>query len=105
MAAAPTYIVKMVDANSLSADDRAAAELRFRMALEFAVGGPEYVLPSLQAYMLAQTLNEGLPLEETSEAVEQVIALWQNAETDAILAAMRPLGDNLDNARFEILPL
>jgi hypothetical protein len=105
MAAAPTYVVKMVDANSLSADDRAAAELRFRMALEFAVGGPEYVLPSLQAYMLAQTLTEGLPLEEASEAVEQVIALWQNAETDAILAAMRPLGDNLDNARFEILPL
>ena len=105
MAAAPTYVVKMVDANSLSADDRAAAELRFRMALEFAVGGPEYVLPSLQAYMLAQTLNEGLPLEDASEAEEQVIALWQNAETDAILAAMRPLGDNLDNARFEILPV
>lgn len=103
--AAPTYIVKMVDANSLSADARAAAELRFRMALEFAVGGPEYVLPSLQAYMLTQTLNEGLPLEDASEAEEQVIALWQNAETDAILAAMRPLGDNLDNARFEIIPL
>ena len=105
MAAAPTYTVNMVDANSLSADERAAAELRFRMALEFAVGGPEYVLPSLQAYMLAQTLSEGLPLEGVSQAEEQVIALWQNAETDAILAAMRPLGDNLDNARFEILPL
>jgi hypothetical protein len=105
MAAVPTYTVKMVDSNTLSADDRAAAELRFRMALEFAVGGPEYVLPSLQAYMLAQTLNEGLPLEDASEAEEQVIALWQNAETDAILAAMRPLGDNLDNARFEIIPL
>jgi hypothetical protein len=105
MAAAPTYTVNMVDANSLSADQRTAAELRFRMALEFAVGGPEYVLPSLQAYMLAQTLSEGLPLEGVSQAEEQVIALWQNAETDAILAAMRPLGDNLDNARFEILPL
>lgn len=105
MAAAPTYTVNMVDANSLSADERAAAELRFRMALEFAVGGAEYVLPSLQAYMLAQTLSEGLPLEGASQAEEQVIALWQNAETDAILAAMRPLGDNLDNARFEILPL
>jgi len=104
MAAAPAYIIKMVDANNLDTDQRAAAELRFRMALEFAVGGPEYVLPSLQAYMLAQTLNEGLPLEGASQAEEQVIALWQNAETDAILAAMRPLGDNLD-ARFEILPL
>jgi len=105
MATASAYIVKMVDANSLGAEQRAAAELRFRMALEFALGGPEYVLPSLQAYMLAQTLSEGLPLEGASQAEEQVIALWQNAETDAILAAMRPLGDNLDNARFEIQPL
>ncbi|CAN7305954.1 hypothetical protein [Polaromonas sp. LjRoot131] len=99
------YKVNLVECPTLTAEQRAAAELRFRMALEFAVGGPEYVLPSLQAYMLAQTLNEGLPLEGASEAEEQVIALWQHAETDAILAAMRPLGDNLDNARFEILPL
>jgi len=99
------YKVNLVECPNLTGEQRAAAELRFRMALEFAVGGPEYVLPSLQAYMLAQTLTEGLPLEKPSEAVEQVIALWQNAETDAILAAMRPLGDNLDNARFEILPL
>jgi hypothetical protein len=99
------YKVNLVECPSLSADQRAAAELRFRMALEFALGGPEYVLPSLQAYMLAQALNEDLPLEGASEAEEQVIALWQHAETDAILAAMRPLGDNLDNARFEIIPL
>lgn len=99
------YTVNLVECPTLTADERAAAELRFRMALEFALGGPEYVLPSLQAYMLTQTLHEGLPLENASEAEEQVIALWQHAETDAILAAMRPLGDNLDNARFEILPL
>jgi hypothetical protein len=99
------YTVNLVECPTLTADERAAAELRFRMALEFALGGPDYVLPSLQAYMLTQTLHEGLPLENASEAEEQVIALWQHAETDAILAAMRPLGDNLDNARFEILPL
>jgi hypothetical protein len=99
------YKVNLVECPNLTDEQRSAAELRFRMALEFAVGGPEYVLPSLQAYMLAQTLNEGLPLEDASEAEEQVMALWQNAETDAILAAMRPLGDNLDNARFEIVPL
>jgi len=99
------YKVNLVECPTLTAEQRAAAELRFRMALEFALGGPEYVLPSLQAYMLAQTLSEGMPLEGASQAEEQVIALWQNAETDAILAAMRPLGDNLDNARFEILPL
>jgi len=99
------YKVNLVECPTLNADQRSAAELRFRMALEFALGGPEYVLPSLQAYMLAQALNEDLPLDGASEAEEQVIALWQHAETDAILAAMRPLGDNLDNARFEIVPL
>lgn len=104
-AAQGQYKVNLVECPTLSADQRAAAELRFRMALEFALGGPEYVLPSLQAYMLAQALNEDMPLEGASEAEEQVIALWQHAETDAILAGMRPLGDNLDNARFEIVPL
>ena len=99
------YTVNLVECPTLSADQRSAAELRFRMALEFALGGPEFVLPSLQAYMLTQTLHESLPLEGASEAEQQIIALWQHAETDAILAAMRPLGDNLDNARFEILPL
>ena len=59
------YKVNLVECPTLTPDQRAAAELRFRMALEFAVGGPEYVLPSLQAYMLAQTLSEGLPLEGT----------------------------------------
>lgn len=99
------YTVNLVECPTLSANERSAAELRFRLALEFALGGPEFVLPSLQAYMLTQTLHESLPLEGASEAEQQIIALWQHAETDAILAAMRPLGDNLDNARFEILPL
>lgn len=103
--AAVPYRVNLVDCPTLSADQRAAAELRFRMALEFALGGPQYVLPTLQAYILAQNLTEDLPVEGASEAEEQVIALWQQAETDALLAAMRPLGDNLDNARFEIVPL
>lgn len=99
------YEVKLHDCPNLSADQRAAAELRFRMALESALGGPAYVLPSLQAYMLAESLNEDLPQDGSSKAEDQVIALWQQAETDALLAAMRPLGDNLDNARFEIIPL
>ena len=102
---AGSYTVKLVECPSLTNDQRAAAELRFRMALEFTLGGPELVLPSLQAYMLAQTLHEDLPLEDASEAIQQVVALWQHAENDAMVAAMRPLGSNLDDARFEILPL
>jgi hypothetical protein len=99
------YKINLLDCPNLSAEQRAAAELRFRLTLESALGGPELVLPSLQACMLAQSLNEDLPQDGSSEAEDQVISLWQQAETDALLAAMRPLGDNLDNARFEIVPL
>jgi hypothetical protein len=53
-----------------------------------------------------QSLNEDLPLDEqASEAEEQVIALWENAEEDAILAAFRPLNRDMGDARFEIVPL
>ena len=118
-AARQPYIVQLIEDSGLSADQRAAAELRFRMALEFALGGPEYVLPSLQAYMLTQALNE--PSEDDgadsqhkdeSEAeneddggTQQMITLWEKAESDAIRAALKPLGQKMDNARFEIVPV
>ncbi len=110
------YIVQLVDNSDLSADQRAAAELRFRMALEFALGGPESVLPSLQAYMLAQALNEPSDDDEADDSTEtdtededggtqQMITLWEKAESDAIRAALKPLGKNLAEARFEIVPV
>ena len=51
------YVVQLLAGSDLSAEQRAAAELRFRTTLEFALGGPEYVQPSLQAYRLAQALH------------------------------------------------
>lgn len=100
------YLINLVECAHLSPDERAAAELRFRMSLEFSLGGPDQVLPTLQAYMLVQSLNEDLPLDEqASPAEEQVIALWENAEADAILAAFRPLSRDMGDARFEIVPL
>jgi hypothetical protein len=110
------YIVQLVDSSDLSADQRAAAELRFRMALEFALGGPEYVLPSLQAYMLAQTLNEPSEDDEADDStdtktddedggMQQMISLWEKAENDAIQAGLKPLGKEMAEARFEILPV
>ncbi|MEY3872562.1 MAG: hypothetical protein RLZZ296_1557 [Pseudomonadota bacterium] len=111
-----TYIVQLVESSDLSADQRAAAELRFRMALEFALGGPEYVLPSLQAYMLAQALNEPSDDDEADDAADtetededggtqQMITLWEKAESDAIRAALKPLGKQMAEARFEIVPV
>jgi hypothetical protein len=117
--AAPcAYVVQLVADSDLSAEQREAAELRFRTALEFALGGPDYVLPSLQAYMLAQTLNEPSEDDESVEAndtddmdeeedggTQQMITLWEKAESDAIRAALKPLGKNMTEARFEIVPV
>ncbi len=110
------YIVQLVESSDLSADQRVAAELRFRMALEFALGGPDYVLPSLQAYMLAQALNEPSEDDEVDDSTDtetddedggtqQMITLWEKAESDAIQAALKPLGKLMAEARFEIVPV
>ncbi|SFC36982.1 hypothetical protein SAMN05216344_11565 [Polaromonas sp. OV174] len=102
----PSYTIQMVEAPDLSADERAAAELRFRMALEFAVGGPDYVLPTLQACLLARSLLEDLTPEELAEddysAEREVIALWEKAEDKAIMTALKPFNRDMGDARFEI---
>lgn len=100
--ATPAYTVKLVDAPGLSAAQRSAAELRFRIALEFALGGPDSVLPTLQACLLVRTLHQDSQPESVPEAEQQVIALWEKAEADAIVAAFRPLGKEMGDARFEI---
>lgn len=102
------YTVNMVGAAGLGNDARHAAELRFRMALEFGVGGPEYVLPTLQACMLARSLIEGLPKKERTDAEcgaeLEVIAMWEKSEDRAIMAALKPLNTsgNMDEVRFII---
>jgi hypothetical protein len=120
-AAPSAYVVQLVAGADLSAEQRAAAELRFRTTLEFALGGPECVLPSLQAYMLAQALNEPSQDDEPDEkdkkdeedeedkeedgGMQQMITLWEKAESDAIRAGLKPLGKNMAEARFEIVPV
>ena len=100
------YTVKMVNATGLSATERSAAELRFRMALEFSVDGCEHVMPTLQACMLARSLINHLPAEEVAQAAHdaerEVIALWENAEDKAVLSALKPLHRDMGEARFEI---
>ena len=102
----PPYTVKMVNATAVSAAERGAAELRFRMALEFGVGGRQYLVPTLQACMLARSLMGNLPAEEAAgaehAAEREVIALWENAEDKAILSALKPLNRDMGDARFEI---
>ena len=101
-----SYTVKMVNATGLSAAQRTAAELRFRMALEFGVGGADNVLPTLQACMLARSLLEDLTPDELAtddfSAEREVIAMWENAEDKAIMTALKPLNRDMGDARFEI---
>ncbi|MFZ3139283.1 hypothetical protein [Polaromonas sp.] len=100
------YTLKMANAIGLSAAERSAAELRFRMALESGVGGREFVVPTLQACMLARSLTSQLSPEELAhadhDAEREVIALWENAEDKAILFALKPLNRDMGEARFEI---
>ena len=100
------YTVSLVDATSLSAAERSAAELRFRMALETGVGGRDLVVPTLQACMLARSLTGQLTPEELAhadhDAEREVIALWENAEDQAIITALKPLNCDMGEARFEI---
>ncbi|MDQ3060305.1 MAG: hypothetical protein M3R45_12440 [Pseudomonadota bacterium] len=100
------YSVKMVGATGLSDDQRRAAELRFRMALEHGVGGASYVAPTLQACLLARALTANLTPEELAlaehEAEREVIALWEKAEDQAIMTALKPLNRDMGEARFEI---
>lgn len=104
----PPYTVKMVGATGLSAAERRAAELRFRMALEAGVGGAPYVTPTLQACLLARALTASLTPEELAEAdhdaEREVIALWEKAEDSAIMTALKPLGGDMGQAQFEINP-
>ncbi len=101
-----SYSVRMVNATGLSEAQRTAAELRFRMALEFGAGGADYVLPTLQACMLARSLLEDLTPEELEagdfSAEREVIAMWEGAEDKAIMTALKPLNRDMGDARFEI---
>lgn len=101
-----SYSVRMVNATGLSEAQRTAAELRFRMALEFGVGGADHVLPTLQACMLARSLLEDLTPEELEagdfSAEREVIAMWESAEDKAIMTALKPLNRDMGDARFEI---
>ena len=100
------YTLRMVDATGLSAAERRAAELRFRMALEAGVGGRDLVVPTLQACMLARSLTGQLTPEELAhtdhDAEREVIALWESAEDQAIMTALKPLSRDMGDARFEI---
>lgn len=101
-----SFTVKMVNAPALSPAQRTATELRFRMALESGVGGADYVLPTLQACMLARSLLEDLTPDELAEgdfsAEREVIAMWESAEDQAVMTARKPLNRDMGDARFEI---
>lgn len=120
--AQPSYDVQLVQCPGLAPEQRLGAESRFRAALEFALGGSEQMLMALQAYRLAQALREDIendlePAEVNSQDdnedkddadAQSLITLWEKAESDAVMAAIKPLNAearaHIALARFEIVP-
>lgn len=66
------------------------------------MGGAQYLLPTLKARMLAPSLLENLRPDEDTQAEREVIALWESAESKALVAAVEPFNRNMGEARFEI---
>lgn len=96
------YTLKILDSDDASPAQRREAELRFRRALEDALGDEGLVLPVYKAYQrLVATYGENPDLDLLSDAEREIYTQWQAAETAAVAAAFgthRYMGD----AMFEI---
>jgi hypothetical protein len=66
------------------------------------------VVPTLQACMLARALMQSLAPEDATDAEcaaeREVIAMWENAEDQAIMTALKPLNTagDMNEVQFEI---
>jgi hypothetical protein len=96
------YVLKIFAAEDVSDAERQAADLRFRHALEEALGSADLVAPVLRAYrrLLSQHADQERPWPIT-DAEQLLVDQWEAAETAAIRAAFgadRYMGD----ADFEL---
>jgi hypothetical protein len=96
------YSVRIFHADEVSEAERAAAEQRFRSALDTSLGDASLVLPVYRAYLrLLHTHGEHTRPWELTDA-EQVLAdQWEAAELAATQSAF---GSEryMDDAQFEL---
>ena len=97
------YTVKLVhQGHNLSAEERAVAEEAFRDCLEFSLGGEGAVVPAYRTWQAA-CRAEGFARAASASAEERdLMARWQTAQADATYFALKPFGDDLGEAYFEV---
>ncbi len=96
-----SYSVILYEAD-VSREERRAAELRFRGALEATLGDAALVAPVYSAYLrIVGTYGESPPPDTLTEAEQAIFSQWQAAETAAVAAAFGP-NRYMGDAMYEI---
>lgn len=97
-----TYTLTLEAGDGISDTQRREAELRFRQALEDALGDAALVPPMYAAYLRIAAVHGDEPAPQAlTDAEREVLTQWQEAESAAITAAFGP-NRYMDQARFEI---
>jgi hypothetical protein len=99
-----SYTLRIFEADDATPEQIRQAELRFRRALEAALGDETLVLPVHAAYQrIVGTYGESPDLEALTDAERMILEQWHTAEAAALAAAFgthRYMGD----AMYEITP-
>ncbi len=99
-----TYTLKLYVPDGSSTAERAAAERRFRLALEASLGDAALVVPVHAAVQRLQALHGEQPDPEALTLDERtVLELWQQAEAAALEAVWGP-HRHLDEGGYDIVP-
>ena len=96
-----SYTVTLYEAD-VSPAERLQAELRFRQALEQALGDAELVAPVYAAYQrIVATYGEEPAQDSLTDAEQAIYDQWRAAETAAVAAAFGP-NRYMGDAMYEI---
>ena len=99
-----SYSLRIFEADDATPGQVRQAELRFRRALEEALGDEGLVLPVYRAYQaIVATYGESPDLDALTDAERVILEQWHTAEAAALAAAFgthRYMGD----AMYEIAP-
>lgn len=97
-----SYTLKLYAFEDASPQQLAAAEQRFRQALDASLGDARLVAPVYAAYcQIVATYGEHPSPEILSPEALEIFSQWQAAETAALTAALGP-NRYMGDAQFEI---